>query len=187
MLTVLRLGHRIQRDFRITTHCGLVARAFGAERIYIAGDRDENLITRLRNVVERFGGPFFIDFVKDWKALVKTHKENHGIVVHLTMYGEKLLPILETLRLQLGRNPIMVIVGAGKVPGEVYTLADYNVSVTSQPHSEISALAVFLDRLQGGKELDKTFKNAQIKIVPTARGKCIEGSKDPQEPTTYDE
>lgn len=181
MLSVLRLGHRLQRDFRVTTHCGLVARAFGAERIYIAGDYDEKLITRLKNIVERFGGPFYVDYVKNWTPLIKTHKENHGLVVHLTMYGQKLLPVLEILRSHLWQDSILIVVGAGKVPGEIFTLADYNVAVTNQPHSEISALAVFLDRLQGGKELVKTFKNAQIKIVPTARGKCLEKSKDPHE------
>lgn len=181
MLSVLRLGHRFQRDFRVTTHCGLVARAFGADRIYIAGDYDEKLITRIKKIVERFGGPFYVDYVKNWIPLVKTHKETYGIVVHLTMYGQKLLPVLEILRPRLWQDSILIVVGAGKVPGEIFTLADYNVAVTNQPHSEISALAVFLDRLQGGNELDKTFKNAQIKIVPTARGKCLERSKDSHE------
>jgi len=35
MITILRIGHRISRDKRITTHVALVARAFGAEKIYI--------------------------------------------------------------------------------------------------------------------------------------------------------
>ncbi|MFQ6124845.1 MAG: tRNA (cytidine(56)-2'-O)-methyltransferase [Candidatus Heimdallarchaeota archaeon] len=182
MLSVLRLGHRLQRDFRVTTHCGLVARAFGADRIFIAGDYDEKLITRLNKIVERFGGPFYVDYVKNWTSLVKSHKETHGIVVHLTMYGQKLLPILDILRPRLGQDSLLIVVGAGKVPGKIFTLADYNVAVTNQPHSEISALAVFLDRLQGGKELDKTFKNAQIKIVPTERGKNIERSENPYKP-----
>ncbi|MFQ5819294.1 MAG: tRNA (cytidine(56)-2'-O)-methyltransferase [Candidatus Heimdallarchaeota archaeon] len=181
MLSVLRLGHRLKRDFRVTTHCGLVARAFGAERIYIAGDYDEKLITRLKNIVERFGGPFYVDYVKNWTPLIQTHKENQGIVVHLTMYGQKLLPVLEILRPHLWQDSILIVVGAGKVPGEIFSLADYNVAVTNQPHSEISSLAVFLDRLQGGKELDKAFKNAQIKIVPNARGKCLERSIGPHD------
>ena len=35
MINVLRLGHRIGRDKRITTHVALVARAFGADKILI--------------------------------------------------------------------------------------------------------------------------------------------------------
>jgi len=35
MITVLRIGHRISRDKRITTHVALVARAFGADKILI--------------------------------------------------------------------------------------------------------------------------------------------------------
>jgi len=31
-----------------------------------------------------------------------------------------------------------------KVPGSMYKMADWNISVTSQPHSEISALSIFL-------------------------------------------
>jgi len=173
------MGHRIQRDFRITTHCGLVARAFGAEGIYITGDYDEKLITSLKKVVERFGGPFSIDYVADWKTLVRKHKENHGIVIHLTMYGQMLMPILEEVRGCLGQIPILIIIGAGKVPGEVYSMVDYNIAVTNQPHSEISALAVFLDQLQEGTELNKTFRNAQIKIIPTTQGKRVENLKEP--------
>ena len=76
MLTVLRLGHRIHRDFRITTHCGLVARAFGATKMWITGDYDKKLISNLREVVFRFGGPFDVDYVKDWKNLIKCLQVN---------------------------------------------------------------------------------------------------------------
>jgi tRNA (cytidine56-2'-O)-methyltransferase len=35
MITVLRIGHRLGRDKRITTHVALVARAFGANKILV--------------------------------------------------------------------------------------------------------------------------------------------------------
>ena len=35
MINVLRIGHRISRDKRITTHVALVSRAFGADKIII--------------------------------------------------------------------------------------------------------------------------------------------------------
>ena len=36
-VTVLRLGHRRERDKRITSHLGLTARAFGADQIVLSG------------------------------------------------------------------------------------------------------------------------------------------------------
>ncbi len=59
------------------------------------------------------------------------------------------------------------------MPGAAYELADWNVSVTSQPHSEVSALSIFLHELFGGRELSKTFEDARIRVVPQAKGKKI--------------
>ncbi len=68
---------------------------------------------------------------------------------------------------------VLIVVGGEKVPFEVYESSDFNVAVTSQPHSEISALAVFLDRLQNGLEFDKDFPDAKIAIKPCQQGKDI--------------
>ena len=65
------------------------------------------------------------------------------------------------------------MVGASKVPGEAFELATWNVSVTNQPISEVSALAVFLDRYFEGKQFSINFQNAKMKIVPSTRGKEI--------------
>jgi tRNA (cytidine56-2'-O)-methyltransferase len=71
---------------------------------------------------------------------------------------------------------VLVVVGAGKVPPEAYRLCDYNVSVGNQPHSEVAAIALFLYELLE-KKIPKNFKNASLKIVPTAKGKRITGKK----------
>ena len=42
-VSVLRLGHRVDRDKRMTSHLGLTARAFGANRVILAGDNDKTL------------------------------------------------------------------------------------------------------------------------------------------------
>jgi tRNA (cytidine56-2'-O)-methyltransferase len=68
----------------------------------------------------------------------------------------------------------MVVVGAEKVPGDVYQLADYNIAVGNQPHSEIAALALFLDWLQQGREFEKTFGDGELKIIPCEHGKSVE-------------
>lgn len=106
-----------------------------------------------------------------WRSCIKEWKAAGGTVVHLTMYGLNLPDIIGEIR---PREKILVIVGAEKVPGEVYGLADYNVAVTGQPHSEISSLALFLDHLFSGHELENTFSGAQIRIVPSKAGKQTE-------------
>jgi len=163
---VLRLGHRIFRDQRVTTHCALVARAFGASRIVYSGDRDKGLEETIRKVVEKWGGPFDIVYERQWKRFVKEWK---GKVVHLTMYGLPIQEMIEEIR--ACKEDLLIIVGGKKVPAEVYELSDWNVSVTQQPHSEISALCLFLDRFFEGKELEKEFKGGRLKIIPSKREK----------------
>ncbi len=167
-IVVLRLGHRPERDKRITTHVGLVARAFGAEEMILAG-RDEKLVLGLRDVTERWGGDFRVKGGAKWRQEVRKWKEAGGQVVHLTMYGSNLPDVIEDI--QSSEN-IMVVVGAEKVPAEIYQLADWNVGIGNQPHSEVAALAIFLDRIQEGKELEKRF-DGKIEIVPGMRGKQI--------------
>ena len=70
------------------------------------------------------------------------------------------------------KRNILVIIGSEKVPGEVYGLADYNIAVTNQPHSEVAALAIFLHEYLSGRELGKKFKG-RLQIVPKAAGKKI--------------
>ena len=168
---VLRLGHREVRDKRVTTHLFLTARAFGADKVIYTGQRDEQLEERIRKVVESWGGAFEVEYEKDWRRAVKNWKSGGGEVVHLTMYG---LPIQDVINLIRGSpKDKLIIVGGAKVPGEVFKLADWNVSVTSQPHSEVSALCVFLHELFQGRELSRTYEDAKMRIIPQARGKKV--------------
>ena len=80
---------------------------------------------------------------------------------------------------------ILVVVGAEKVPAEMYDLADWNVAVGSQPHSEVAALAVFLDHLMEGQELNKDFDGG-LKIIPSPRGKQVVGHRKRDSPDTKD-
>ena len=48
MIVVLRLGHRRARDKRISTHVGLVARAFGAQKIIYSGEKDQKLLDSIK-------------------------------------------------------------------------------------------------------------------------------------------
>ena len=174
-IIVLRLGHRISRDKRVTTHVALVARAYGADEIIITGDRDDGLIERIRKVVETWGGDFSARFEENWRKVIRRFKEGgNGVVIHLTMYGINLPDIIGEIRdLWKSGRDLMIIVGGEKVPGEVYGLADYNIAITNQPHSEIAALATFLDWLQEGREFELEFPNAKLKIIPNPRGKTV--------------
>ncbi len=164
MIGILRLGHRYERDKRVTTHVGLVSRAFGADKMFVA--RDKNVKETIDDVTKRFGGDFKVEFYDNWK---KTVKNWEGTKVHLTMYGEHINKVIK----KIPRNrDLLVIVGAEKVPGEVYEMADFNVAVGNQPHSEIGALAVFLDRYSKGKALERDFEG-KIKIIPCKKGKKV--------------
>lgn len=171
-IVVLRIGHRPARDKRVTTHVGLVARAFGASGLVIADAKDEKISGKLRKVCEMWGFKDFIvedgvnslEYIKKWR-------ESGGIVVHLTMYGLHIDDVIAEIRST--NKDILVIVGATKVPRIYYELADYNIAVGHQPHSEIASLAIFLDRLYDGKELKLIYSDAKIYIEPSPRGKKV--------------
>ncbi len=167
---ILRLSHRAARDKRVTTHLGLVARAFGARKMLVTGAKDEHLADSIQRVVDSWGGPFEVEFVSGWMKLFEDYKCKGFTIAHLTMYG---LPVQDNIREIRKSQKILVVLGGEKVPSEVYQQADYNIAVTSQPHSEISALAVFLDRVFEGKELEKKFENAKREVIPQARSKQV--------------
>jgi len=172
-VSVLRLGHRLVRDERISTHIGLVSRAFGAKRLILTG-ADDHTADSIERVRDRWGGTFEVSYTKKWRDVVTNWE---GIVVHLTMYGEALNDVLEKIRKDLGQQrnkPLLLVIGAEKVPREIYAMANYNVAIGSQPHSEVAALAVFLDRLFMGGELYSTFDKAKLRIKPSARAKEVE-------------
>lgn len=166
-VAVLRIGHRPERDQRVTTHVGLAARALGARGMYLAAN-DPGVITSIEDVASRWGGEFFVENDVKWRRCIQDWKAGGGKVAHLTMYGLRMTDVIGEIREQ---ERVLVVVGAEKVPGEIYGLADYNVSVTTQPHSEISSLALFLDHLFEGKELNREYPDAKIRIEPTKVGK----------------
>ena len=164
MITILRLGHRPARDKRVTTHVALAARAFGADRVLVS-TRDPGLERTVHEVVRKFGGPFEIETGVAWKKVLRDWR---GTKVHLTMYG---LPLDEILP-RIPRDDLLVVVGAEKVPAEVFDLADVNVAIGNQPHSEVAALAVFLDRLLGGAGIRRVLRG-RIEIAPSPRSKLV--------------
>lgn len=168
-IIVLRIGHRPARDKRITTHVALTARGLGADGILICGSEDPKITCSVKQVVERWGGPFSIGFCSSWRETISRWLKRGGEVIHLTMYGMPLLEMIDQIR--ESKKDKLVVVGAEKVPRKVYDLATYNLSVTNQPISEVSALGVFLDRYYNGEELSRMFQNPQTRILPQKAGK----------------
>lgn len=175
-VVVCRLGHRPGRDDRMTTHVGLTARALGADRIIFPENATDAAETA-RDITDRFGGPFTVERTHAPKAVVRDWS---GTVVHLTMYGEQVQNVEADIRstLREDREPLLIVLGAEKVPFEVYEAADWNVGVTNQPHSEVAGLAVFLDRLFEGEELDRPWEDASRRVIPQATGKRVESDED---------
>lgn len=164
MIKILRLGHRAGRDDRISTHVGLTARQWGADEIVFSGEKDENMLESQRDITDRWGGDIELRYTEEWR---KEIREFEGLKVHLTMYGETIDGKLDDLKQEYSKKEdILVIVGAEKVERWVYENVDHNVSIGNQPHSEIAALAVFLDRLQGGR-IKEDFEDAEIEVEPS--------------------
>jgi tRNA (cytidine56-2'-O)-methyltransferase len=138
--------------------------------MYLAS-ADKGVVESIADVVERWGGEFFCQDNVKWRRCIHEWKEHGGTVVHLTMYGLDLPDIIGEIR---KREKLLVIVGAEKVPGEIFGLADFNVAITGQPHSEISSLAIFLDHVFSGNELTREFSDAKIRIIPSKAGKKTE-------------
>lgn len=168
-IEVVRIGQRIVRDDRVTTHVALVARAFGASKIFMTEVNPEIKDT-IEKINKTWGGNFVIEFIDSWRHIVKKKKEEGYKIVHLTMYGENINDAQKNISKE---KSLLIVVGAEKVPREIYELADYNVGVGSQPHSEISALAILLDRIQKGEQFRKEFSGGKRKIIPTKKGKNV--------------
>ncbi len=166
---ILRIGHRYVRDYRVTTHVALVARAFGAEKMLVVNSEDE-IKKSIKEVNERWGSDFEVEEVSNWKSVLNEWKNSGNKIVHLTMYGISVDDTIDEIKKD--NKDLMIVIGAEKVPKELYDISDYNVSIGNQPHSEIAALAIFLDRLFEGKQLRHEFRG-KMKIVPSGKGKVV--------------
>lgn len=169
-ITILRLGHRKERDKRITTHCALVARALGASEIIFSGEYDPTLEESVKGVVANWGGKFKSSYNEDFISEICKAKKKKHLIIHLTFYGLEFPKAIKQIKKTKTKNA-MIIIGAEKVPTEVYKLSDINMSVGNQPHSEVAALALLLYELTGKNSLYDEQKGWKVKITPTPKGK----------------
>ncbi len=171
-MSVLRIGHRPGRDPRLTTHVALAARALGAERMYLEPP-DPELAARVKALTERWGGTFEVEGVPEYRAFLRRWP---GTIVHLTMYGLPLDRIAPRVR---GRPDLLLVVGGPKVPPFLYEIADFNVAVGHEPHSEVAAVALALDRLRGLPGPGPR-PGARQWVRPRARGKRVVERRGPR-------
>jgi len=161
VLSVLAIGNNVHESNKDLC---LAARAFGAMSVTIAGRRDNRLIRECKAIKSKWGGSFEVSFTDDWKAYLskkKTYK-----TVYLTRYG---IPLDRMIHSLTTYKNIMLIVTLSESAKDVYKLSDFNVSITSQPHSSAAAVAVFLHHFYEGRELAMHFENARYKVVPSER------------------
>ena len=152
-------------------HIFLAARAFGAKQAVYSGQKDPNMEAQFEEIVAKWGGNFTVEYISDETKQLKRWKQAGRELVHLTMYG---LPVQEVIeKIQHSPREKVIIIGGAKVQRSIYRIADWNIAITSQPHSEISALSVFLHILFQGTELEKTYDNARFRIIPQAQGKKV--------------
>jgi len=86
------------------------------------------------------------------------------------MYGETVSRVIE--KVKASKN-ILVIVGSERVDPEFYELADFNLGITNQPHSEVAALAILLHLLNEGREFLHEFKDVKLVVKPDKKGKIV--------------
>ncbi len=58
-IVILRLGHRPERDARVTTHVGLTSRVLGASGMILTTD-DKSVAESIERVREAWGGSFWV-------------------------------------------------------------------------------------------------------------------------------
>ncbi len=172
MIWVLVVG---KSNYDSTLDLSLVARAFGASGITFCPEdrRNAKKIIRSFNSINRnWGGKFAVSFTKNWKKFID-EKKNY-LKVYLTRYG---IPMEKMeYRIRTYKN-ILVIVSMKESVKPLYRSADFDLSITTQPHSCASSIAVFLHKFYNGRELAMHFENARYKIVPGEHGIRVEKAR----------
>ena len=88
-IEVVRIGQRVVRDDRVTTHVALVARSFGANKIYM-NEVNSEIEKTISDINKTWGGNFQIEIISEWKQIIKERKNAGVKIVHLTMYGQNI-------------------------------------------------------------------------------------------------
>ena len=166
MIKVVLVG-RMEKSKLIDV--ALTARAFGASELIATQkeQKDKLYITKyFKEINDDWGSSFKVSFDSNWKKLILERNNNYK-TIYLTKYGSSIKK--SEYAISTYKN-IMLIVSTTDNIKELYDMADFNISLTTQPHTIISSIAVFLNMYYKGRELAMHFENAKYKIIPENHG-----------------
>jgi tRNA (cytidine56-2'-O)-methyltransferase len=166
MISVLVIGGN---DYANNLNLCLTARALGASEMIFTTKKDARLVRYISGLERKWGGRFRIDFVNNYKTVLK--KAVNYKKVYLTRYG---VPLHKMSYMLNTYKNIMLIVSPTSSSPKLHNIADFNISVTDQPHCSAAAIAVFLHDFYRGRELAVHFENAKYKVLPKEHGVSVE-------------
>ncbi len=159
MLAIGRSGYPASLDLCLT------ARALGASEITFVGKKDGRLSKYINAINKKWGGRFTVQFAKSQaEALKSTSKYTK---VYLTRFGEPLQN--KSYVLKTYKNLVLIVTPSDE-KSNLHEMADFNISVSSQPHCSAAAVAIFLHEFYNGRELAMHFEYAKHKVVPKEHG-----------------
>lgn len=140
----------------------LTSRALGASEITFVGKRDSRLARYIDSLNKKWGGRFRVQFARSYKDVLKSMIKYKK--VYLTRYG---LPLQDkNYLLKTYKNMVLIVTLKDKDQlNPIHKLADFNISVSLQPHCSAAAIAIFLHEFYNGRELAMHFENAKVKLV----------------------
>jgi len=148
----------------------LTARALGASEIIFTRGRETKISHYMGNLEREWGGTFKVSFNSDYRKVMD--EANMYKKVYLTRYGTPLRKMMYPIKTY---KNIMLIVSSVKASSpSLHELADFNVSVTDQPHCGSAAIAIFLHEFYQGRELAVHFENSKYKVIPKEHGINVE-------------
>ncbi len=171
MISILAIG---RSTYPVSRDLCLTSRALGASEVTFVGKRDSKLVRYMESINKKWGGKFKVQFAKSYKEALKSATKYKK--VYLTIYGSPLQD--KSYVLKTYKN--MVVIVSLKENAElnaIHKLADFNISITTQPHCSAAAIAVFLHEFYNGRELAMHFENAQYKLVPKGQGLMMQKAK----------
>jgi tRNA (cytidine56-2'-O)-methyltransferase len=157
-ISVLAIG---RSPYQVNLDLCLTARALGASEITFIGEKDGKLQRYIANLNKKWGGRFKVQFAKSYQQALKSATKYKK--VYLTRYGMPLQT--KSYMLKTYKNLVLIVTLKDEV-NSIHKIADFNISVSSQPHCSSAAIAIFLHEFYNGRELAMHFENAQYKLVP---------------------
>lgn len=163
MISVLVVG-KCTRE--VMTDICMTSRAFGASKISFTCNEDRKVANAVGKISDAWGGKFAISFNADYKKMMSNSPNYKKIF--LTQYGLPVQKVNHSLRTY--KNIMVIVSLTDALAQRLIDAADFNVSITTQPHSSVSAIAVFLHTYFNGRENAMQFENAKMKVIPMERG-----------------